>query len=385
MSTSLQPQKHLKNKSSITQTSLSTNNSHILNITNPPIIRDVWEDNFEEEFAVIMNLAEQYKVIGMDTEFPGIVYRLNETDLGQLTSIHEIEYKTIKINTDNLKVIQVGLSFASEEGHLLDSVTSWQFNFKFDLGKDEYANDAVDLLVNSGIKFEEHASRGISPQRFAEYLIASGILFNEEIKWISFHGGFDFAYLIRMLHGQNLPDDEQGFYNLLNIYFPSFFDIKYMVRDLESLKSGGLNKIANELNVRRIGPQHQAGSDSLLTLATYFKLKGAYFKNSPEGRYANVLYGIGSNGEEGLNDYVWQNFVSQDYTSMMYNGYGMGGMSVIDPYYTQADNVYNNHYNMSYATANYSNYGPSSYMDANSKFKKYEMYTGKAKNWVEFT
>jgi len=114
MSTSLQPQKHLKNKSSITQTPLSTNNSHILNITNPPIIRDVWEDNFEEEFAVIMNLAEQYKVIGMDTEFPGIVYRLNETDLGQLTSIHEIEYKTIKINTDNLKVIQVGLSFASE-------------------------------------------------------------------------------------------------------------------------------------------------------------------------------------------------------------------------------------------------------------------------------
>jgi hypothetical protein len=24
-------------------------------------------------------------------------------------------------------------------------------------------------------------------------------------------------------------------------------------------------------------------------------------------------------------------------------------------------------------------------MDANNKFKKYEMYTGKAKNWVEFT
>lgn len=76
-----------------------------------------------------------------------------------------------------------------------------------------------------------------------------GLLFNDEVKWISFHGGFDFAYLIRMLNGQNLPDDETSFYNLLSIYFPSFYDVKYMAREIETLKGGGLNKIAYDLNV----------------------------------------------------------------------------------------------------------------------------------------
>ena len=45
---------------------------------------------------------------------------------------------------------------------------------KYSLSKDEYASDAIELLTTSGIKFEEHAKRGIKPQQFAEYLIASG-------------------------------------------------------------------------------------------------------------------------------------------------------------------------------------------------------------------
>lgn len=35
---------------------------------------------------------------------------------------------------------------------------------------------------------------------------------------------------------------------------------------------GGLQKIAEELEVSRIGPMHQAGSDSLLTAQTFFKV-----------------------------------------------------------------------------------------------------------------
>jgi len=37
------------------------------------------------------------------------------------------------MNVDKLKVIQVGISFADESGHLPHGVTTWQFNFKFDL------------------------------------------------------------------------------------------------------------------------------------------------------------------------------------------------------------------------------------------------------------
>jgi len=118
------------------------------------------------------------------------------------------------------------------------------------------------LLSHSGIKFDKHAAKGINPQLFAEYLISSGILINkekfnslglvlnEDIKWISFHGGFDFAYLVRMLNGQPLPDNDTNFYKLLNTYFPQFYDIKCMVKDIDTLKQGGLSKLASDLNVK---------------------------------------------------------------------------------------------------------------------------------------
>jgi len=377
MSTTLPLQDQFVKRPSNPQIS-SPNGTHIHSMNNPPTIRDVWEDNFEEEFSIIMDLAEKYRVIGMDTEFPGVVYRLNENDLGSM--YNDLEYKTIKVNTDKLKVIQVGFSFANEDGYVPDNVTTWQFNFKFNLDKDEYLPEAIQLLTDSGIRFEEHAKRGIKPQQFAEYLIASGLLLNEDIKWITFHGGFDFAYLIRMLHGQNLPDDEAGFYDLLNIYFPTFYDVKHMARELDNFKSGGLNKLASDLNVRRIGPQHQAGSDAMLTIATYLKLKGSYLKNSPDHRHANVLYGIGSNAEEVYPEYGWQNYPAHtDYSQVMYNGgYTMNNVAMMDQYYPPTDSMYGGHFNMPYNAPSY-NYGHTGYMDGKSKFSKFEMYTGKAK------
>ena len=36
---------------------------------------------------------------------------------------------------------------------------------------------------------------------------------------------------------------------------------------------GGLQEVAEQLDLRRIGPQHQAGSDSLLTGMAFFKMR----------------------------------------------------------------------------------------------------------------
>lgn len=36
---------------------------------------------------------------------------------------------------------------------------------------------------------------------------------------------------------------------------------------------GGLQEVADQLELMRIGPQHQAGSDSLLTGMAFFKMK----------------------------------------------------------------------------------------------------------------
>jgi len=40
-----------------------TNQAH--QITEAPVIKDVWEDNFEEEFRIITDLIENYPVIAM--------------------------------------------------------------------------------------------------------------------------------------------------------------------------------------------------------------------------------------------------------------------------------------------------------------------------------
>jgi len=42
-----------------------SNGVHIHSMTDAPNIRDVWEDNFEQEFKAIMQLAEKYRVISM--------------------------------------------------------------------------------------------------------------------------------------------------------------------------------------------------------------------------------------------------------------------------------------------------------------------------------
>jgi len=65
MTTTLQFQGSFPKISSNNNRPTVSNGGHIHNMSDPPTIRDVFEDNFEEEFGMIMNLADKYKVIGM--------------------------------------------------------------------------------------------------------------------------------------------------------------------------------------------------------------------------------------------------------------------------------------------------------------------------------
>ena len=53
--------------------------------------------------------------------------------------------------------------------------------------EDTYAVDSIDLLNNSGIQFSRHKEEGIDMTYFAELLTTSGIVLNEDVKFISFH------------------------------------------------------------------------------------------------------------------------------------------------------------------------------------------------------
>lgn len=99
-----------------------------------------------------------------------------------------------------------------------------------------YAQDSIDLLQNSGIQFKKHEEEGIDPIDFAELLMTSGIVLMDNIKWLSFHSGYDFGYLLKVLTDQNLPADESEFFELLRIYFPTIYDVKYLMKSCKNLK-----------------------------------------------------------------------------------------------------------------------------------------------------
>ncbi|KAJ1971976.1 CCR4-NOT core DEDD RNase subunit [Dimargaris xerosporica] len=239
------------------------------------LIREVWADNVEHEFALIRSLVDRYPYVSMDTEFPGVVVR----PIGTFRSSADYHYQTLRCNVDLLRIIQLGITFADDQGNCPAEASTWQFNFKFDLDHDMYAQDSIDLLTNSGIDFARNRDMGIDLGHFGELMISSGLVLMDDIKWISFHSGYDFGYLLRVLMCSKLPADEAGFFDLLQIYFPCIYDIKYLMRSCKNLK-GGLQDVADDLNVPRIGPQHQAGSDSLLTSATFFKMRKMFFDDS---------------------------------------------------------------------------------------------------------
>jgi len=118
---------------------------------------------------------------------------------GEFKTTAEYQYQLLRCNVDLLKIIQLGLTFLDDKGKVPESGPStWQFNFRFNLTEDMYAEDSVDLLQNSGIQFEKHETEGIDPIAFAELMLISGLCLSEDIKWLSFHSGYDFGYLVSL-------------------------------------------------------------------------------------------------------------------------------------------------------------------------------------------
>ncbi|CAA0821089.1 Probable CCR4-associated factor 1 homolog 7 [Striga hermonthica] len=253
-------------------------------------IREVWSDNLDREFGLIREIVDKYPYIGMDTEFPGVV--IKPLDPSKNRSV--ANYQSLKANVEILNLIQLGLTFSDENGTLPTCGTGkycvWQFNFReFNLTKDAYASDSIDLLINSGIDFEKNNQKGVDIERFSELLMSSGVVMNDNIRWLSYHSGYDFGYLLKLLTCKDLPDTIEGFFDMLGLYCPVIYDIKHLVREKYH---GGLSSLAEVLDVERVGSCHQAGSDSLLTCFVFFKLTKIHYGGSMEKYAAGELYGL---------------------------------------------------------------------------------------------
>ena len=268
--------------------STSLNLSQNTNIKEQPGIIEVYEENFIEQIKLLSSLLDEYNYIGMDTEFPGTVFHLeNMTE--------DFYYKSLKINVDKLKLIQLGITLTNEKGEYPKNYpyNTWQFNFEFDKDTELYKDDSINLLKKCGIDFNKLKKKGIKHNTFAQYFMVSNLVLNPDVHWVSFQGSYDFGYLLKLLINSDLPETEDAFTDLLNTYFINYFDIRVIVKDNDNLKKG-LNRLAEVLDVKREGQEHQAGSDSVVTIDVFFKLKKkGLISDKKFDEAKNILYGIG--------------------------------------------------------------------------------------------
>jgi len=204
--------------------------------------QEVWDSNFEEEIIRMRDVAEQFQHVSMDTQFPGLVAR----PTGPFCDYEEFNYMTLKCNVDLTRVIQVGLTFSDAKGNRPKGISTWRFNFEFNAQKDVFSQDSIDgLRQNRGLDLGKHHGQGIDTAKFGELLMGSGLVLNEEIRWLTFCGAssfqerlpdeeaewvafsgmYDFGHLLRLLTALPLPDEVNGFYELLDLFFPCRCDI----------------------------------------------------------------------------------------------------------------------------------------------------------------
>ncbi|GFQ07469.1 probable ccr4-associated factor 1 homolog 11 [Phtheirospermum japonicum] len=210
----------------------------------------------------------------MDTEFPGTVFHPDGVPVHLRSTLPPTSfYRVMKKNIDALNLIQIGLTLSDADGNLPTFGTRsqfvWEFNFRdFDYESDLQNPDSISLLERQGIDFLKNKRIGIDSRHFAMLFGASGLgpsSFYGRVMWVTFHGHYDFGFLIKIL--------VKGFFG------PFVFDVKNMIR-LFGLH-GGLDRVAESLSLERLaGKSHQAGSDSLLTMHVFLSLRKRCLKDN---------------------------------------------------------------------------------------------------------
>ncbi|XP_028765919.1 probable CCR4-associated factor 1 homolog 11 [Neltuma alba] len=261
------------------------------------IVREVWASNLRNELSLIQAVVPSCSFVSFDTEFPGTLFTPNVDKASYLKLSPSANYNIMKANVDVLNIIQLGLTLSDSNGNLPQFGTHnghvWQFNFcDFDVERDQHNAESILLLEKQGIDFSKNKKQGITSRVFRTFVLRSGLLFNSHLTWITFHSSYDFGFLIKLLIREQLPPNIHLFRQLMAHFFgPKIYDMKHIIKFCNGLY-GGLERVAKTLNVDRVvGKNHQAGSDSLLTLQTFMKLKDIYFSgNSKLEAFQGILY-----------------------------------------------------------------------------------------------
>ncbi|KAL9369964.1 hypothetical protein Peur_041163 [Populus x canadensis] len=211
----------------------------------PVHLQGVWADNLVYEFFLIKEAISRFPLVALDTEFPEFHY-------------------------------------------------AWQFNFQdFNIKHDHHNEESIGLLERQGIDLKKNREKGIDSSDFGRLILSSGLVSNNSsITWITFHGAYDFGFLVKILTKRELPSDMRSFLGMMRFFFGvRVYDTKFMMGCISGLH-GGLERVAG---VERItGRRHQAGSDSLLTLQTFVRFKESCAKIDLKklNGYEGMMFGL---------------------------------------------------------------------------------------------
>uniref|UniRef100_A0A7N0VFU9 poly(A)-specific ribonuclease n=1 Tax=Kalanchoe fedtschenkoi TaxID=63787 RepID=A0A7N0VFU9_KALFE len=234
-------------------------------------IRRVGRQNFAAEMDNIRHLIHNtpFNVVSMDTEYPGVIYESSDIQYRNPSG----RYWLMKANVDVLGLIHVGFTLSDSAGNLATleperTIVVWEFAISdFDVRIHPHNSKSISMLISRSLNFKFHRVEGIPSYDFAKAMLDIGLVGGAKgVYWVTFHGAYDFGYLIKALTRSTLPDNLQDFLNLVQLYFGTHvYDVKYMVEFVPQI-FGGLQERAARMRICRVlAVGHQAGSDSLLT------------------------------------------------------------------------------------------------------------------------
>ncbi|KAF2404524.1 ribonuclease H-like protein [Trichodelitschia bisporula] len=293
--------------------------------------RDVWSHNLDQEFAILRELILQFPYISVDTAFPGVVAR----PIGNFPTKASYHYQTLRANVDLLKVIQMGITLFSIEGDPVPSSAlrsvnfsrnslpsnisvcpcTWTFHFQFSTDEDMCNDDLLALMKKIGADMEKHKTMGIDRQKFGALLMDSGLILDDDVHWISFHAGYDIGYLLKLVRPQMMPPNEEEFQQLVRIFFPNLWDVKFILRQAQRLNAtgslsaqgaaimnnvgnkAGLHDMAEELGCQRIGVTNGTASDAHMSGSVFFQMRGRVFDGQFPGELNGEIWGLTGVGE----------------------------------------------------------------------------------------
>ncbi|KAL9293749.1 putative CCR4-associated factor 1 8 [Arabidopsis thaliana] len=201
--------------------------------------------------SLIEDCLRSYRFIAIDTEFPST---LRETTQH---ATDEERYMDMSFSVDRTKLIQLGLTLFDINGRIGGT---WEINFS-DFGVDDARNEkSIEFLRRNGLDLRKIREEGIRIEGFFSEMFWMLKKTRRNITWVTFHGSYDIAYLLKGFTGEALPVTSERFSKAVARVLGSVYDLKVM------------ETLAHEFGLNRVGTAHHAGSNNELTAMVFAKV-----------------------------------------------------------------------------------------------------------------